>query len=198
VYLPASRHEVLGIRRRFERSYSLADRWFGRRARVYLGREASEERIKAGDLGAYRFVHLATHGFLNPRDPRLSGLLLASEAPTSKEDGVLQLSEIYGLRLNADLVTLSACESGLGLVAKGEGIIGLTRGFLYSGARNVVVSLWQVNDETTADLMVTFYEGMLGGMKKAEALRAAKLALIQRQAESARPYYWAPFVLIGR
>jgi CHAT domain-containing protein/Tfp pilus assembly protein PilF len=197
-YLPASRNEVLGILNRFEGSYDFGERWFGKKARVYLGREAREERVKAGDLGPYRFVHFATHGFLNEGNPKLSGLLLASEGPTSEEDGVLQLGEIYDLELHADLVTLSACETGRGRVAKGEGVIGLTRGFLYSGARNVLVSLWQVSDATTSELMVDFYGAMLGGTRKADALRAAKLALIGRDPESAKPYYWAPFVLIGQ
>ena len=102
------------------------------------------------------------------------------------------------MNLNADLVVLSACETGLGQVAKGEGIIGLTRGFLYAGASNLLVSLWQVSDVTTADLMVDFYDKMLGGMSKPEALREAKLQMIRRHPEYAKPYYWAPFILVGR
>ncbi len=197
-YLPATRNEVTGILTRFEDSYNLFERWFGDKARAHLEREANEARVKAGDLSAYRMLHFATHGLVNEKNPKLSGLILAQEDSTSKEDGILHLGEIYNLNLNADLVVLSACETGLGQVAKGEGIIGLTRGFLYAGASNVLVSLWQVSDVTTSDLMIDFYDKMLGGMSKPEALREAKLQMIRRHAEYAKPYYWAPFILIGR
>jgi CHAT domain-containing protein len=102
------------------------------------------------------------------------------------------------MSLNADLVVLSACETGLGKIAEGEGLIGLTRGFLYAGAQNLLVSLWQINDAATAQLMVAFYRNLLDGRSQAEALRVAKLAMRQSRAELAPPYYWAPFVLIGR
>jgi CHAT domain-containing protein len=123
---------------------------------VYLEREANETQLKAGAWGDYRILHLATHGRVNEKNPKLSGLVLTREDSSSKEDGILHLGEIYNLNLNADLVVLSACETGLGQVAKGEGIIGLTRGFLDAGASNLLVSLWQVSDATTADLMVDF------------------------------------------
>ena len=142
-------------------------------------------------------MHFATHGLLNEKNPRLSGLVLARD-DTSKEDGVLRLGEVYNLRLAADLVVLSACETGLGQVARGEGTIGLTRGFLYAGAASALVSLWQVSDATTSDLMVDFYDAMLRGTDKPTALREAKRRLIRRQPEYAKPYYWAPFILIGR
>jgi CHAT domain-containing protein/Tfp pilus assembly protein PilF len=196
-YLPMTKKEVTGILERFENSYGFFERWFGNKSRVYLEREANEARLKAGDLGEYRILHFATHGLVNEKNPKLSGLLLAQEDTTSKEDGILHLGEIYNLSLNADLVVLSACETGLGQIAKGEGIIGLTRGFLYAGASNLLVSLWQVSDATTADLMVDFYDKMLGGMSKPEALREAKLQMIRRHAEYAKPYYWAPFILVG-
>lgn len=106
--------------------------------------------------------------------------------------------EIYTLRLNADLVVLSACETGLGPLLQGKGIVGLTRGFLYAGARNVAVSLWQVNDARTAELMEAFYRGMLEGTPKAEALRRAKQQIINGPPRYARPYYWASFILVGR
>jgi CHAT domain-containing protein len=197
-YLPMTKKEVTGILNRFESSYGFFERWFGNKSRVYLEREAKEEKLKSGDVGDYRILHFATHGLVNEKNPKLSGLLLAQEDSTSKEDGILHLGEIYNLNLNADLVVLSACETGLGQVAKGEGIIGLTRGFLYAGASNLLVSLWQVSDATTADLMVDFYDKMLGGMSKPEALREAKLQMIRRHAEFAKPYYWAPFILVGR
>jgi len=197
-YLPMTKKEVTGIFERFENSYNIFERWFGNKARVYLEREANETKLKAGDLGEYRILHFATHGLVNKKNPKLSGLILSPEDSASKEDGILHLGEIYNLNLNADLVVLSACETGLGQVAKGEGIIGLTRGFLYAGASNLLVSLWQVSDATTADLMVDFYDKMLGGMSKPAALREAKLQMIRRHAEYAKPYYWAPFILVGR
>ena len=110
----------------------------------------------------------------------------------------MHLAEIYNLDLNADLVVLSACETGLGRNAKGEGIISLTRGFLYAGASSVLVSLWQVSDTTTADLMLVFYDKMLGGMSKPEALREAKREMMRRHPEYAKPYYWSAFMLIGK
>ncbi len=197
-YLPMTKKEVTGIIKRFENSYGFFERWLGNKSRVYWERDANETKLKAGDMGEYRILHFATHGLVNEKNPKLSGLLLAPEDTTSKEDGILHLGEIYNLNLNADLVVLSACETGLGQVAKGEGIIGLTRGFLYAGASNLLVSLWQVSDATTADLMVDFYDKMLGGMSKPEALREAKLQMIRRHPEYAKPYYWAPFILVGR
>lgn len=193
-----TKKEVNGILDRFKSSYNVFERWFGNKAAVYLEEDAREASVKTDKLGEYRILHFATHGLVNEKNPQLSGLILSPEDSTSKEDGILHLGEIYNLNLNADLVVLSACETGLGQVAKGEGIIGLTRGFLYAGASNVLVSLWQVSDVTTADLMVDFYDKMLGGMSKPEALRAAKLQMIRRHPEYAKPYYWAPFILVGR
>jgi CHAT domain-containing protein len=155
-YLPSTKKEVTGILERFKNSYNLFERWFGNKSKVYLEREANETQLKAGAWGDYRILHLATHGRVNEKNPKLSGLVLTREDSSSKEDGILHLGEIYNLNLNADLVVLSACETGLGQVAKGEGIIGLTRGFLDAGASNLLVSLWQVSDATTADLMVDF------------------------------------------
>jgi len=197
-YLPDTKREVTGILNRFENSYGFFERWFGNKSRVYLEREANETRLKSKDIGDYRFLHFATHGLINEKNPKLSGLLLAQEDTTSKEDGILHLGEIYNLNLNADLVVLSACETGLGQIAKGEGIIGLTRGFLYAGASNLLVSLWQVSDVTTADLMVDFYDRMLQGATRPEALAEAKRRLIRSGSERAKPDYWAPFILLGR
>ena len=130
--------------------------------------------------------------------PARSGIILAT-ARDSKEDGALQMSEVMRLKLNADLVTLSACRTGLGKLLNGEGIIGLTRAFLYAGADSVVVSLWNVNDMATATLMKSFYKNLKQGMSKDEALRRAKLELINGQKQAWRhPYYWASFVLVGK
>lgn len=126
-----------------------------------------------------------------------SGIVLTT-APGSKEDGVLQMSEVMRLKLNADVVTLSACRTGLGKLLRGEGMIGLTRAFQYAGADNVVVSLWNVNDIATAELMKAFYRNLTRGLPKDEALRQAKLQLLRgKQRTWGHPYFWAAFVLVG-
>ncbi len=159
-HLPASRDEVLGIQKLFRQSYGIIDRmsdWlFGNKSRVYLESQADEENLKSTALKDYRYIHFATHGFANHTTPELSGLLLAQNS-TSTEDNVLFLGEVYNLELNADLVTLSACESGIGKSVKGEGLLSLSRGFLYAGAKNLVVSLWKADDRATSELMLAFY-----------------------------------------
>ncbi len=197
-YLPTSKKEVTCILDRFKNSYGFFERWLGQKSQVHLEHEANEENLKSPQVSDYRYLHFATHGLVNEKQPALSGLILASKDTISNEDGILHLGEIYNLNLNADLVVLSACETGLGQIAQGEGIIGLTRGFLYAGAANVLVSLWQVSDMTTSDLMVDFYDKMLGGMGKAEALCEAKRQMIRRDPGYAKPYYWAGFILTGR
>jgi CHAT domain-containing protein len=162
-----------------------------------LERRASEASLKSSRLDDYRYVHFATHGLVNEPKPKLSGLMLAP-VDSPQEDDILYLGEIYNLSLNADLVVLSACETGVGKLVKGEGLIGLTRGFLYAGAANLLVSLWQVNDASTANLMIDFYQNLLAGKSKAAALREAKLRLLEQQTKYAKPYHWAPFVLIGK
>ncbi|TMA61499.1 MAG: CHAT domain-containing protein, partial [Deltaproteobacteria bacterium] len=121
-------------------------------------------------------------------------------------DGFLQMSEIFNLRLNADLVVLSACDTGKGKLRRGEGIVGLTRAFMYAGTHSVVASLWQVNDQSTSRFMECFYRNLKEGQSKAEALRQAKKQLMQIQVWSdtlkkeqsfTAPFYWAPFILIG-
>jgi CHAT domain-containing protein len=129
--------------------------------------------------------------------PGLSRLLLTPER-ASGEDGVLHLGEIYNLRLNADLVVLSACDTGRGRIARGEGIIGLTRGFLYAGASSLLVSLWAVSDDAAAGLVVEFYSRQLDGLPMARALREAKLRTMARHPEYAQPYYWSSLVLVGQ
>ncbi|MEQ8470533.1 MAG: tetratricopeptide repeat protein [Marinoscillum sp.] len=158
--------------------------------------EAKEEVIKSGIMKDYQYIHFATHGFVNEANPEFSGVFM-SQNQESGEDCILFASEIYNLDLHADLVTLSACETGLGKFAYGEGIVGLSRAFLYAGAKNLVVSQWKVSDESTAKLMVDFYGAMMNGSTKSSALRDAKLALIKSE-KFKQPYYWAPFVLIGK
>ncbi|MBI1761690.1 MAG: CHAT domain-containing protein [Acidobacteria bacterium] len=162
------------------------------------GFQASRARLLKEDLGQYRFIHFATHGLLNAEHPELSGLVfsLVNEAG-QPQDGFLRLHEIFNLRLSAEVVVLSACQTALGKEVRGEGLIGLTRGFMYAGAPRVVASLWQVDDLATAELMKRFYSGMLKqGLRPAAALRAAQLELLG-QKRYAAPFYWAAFTLQG-
>jgi CHAT domain-containing protein len=149
-------------------------------------------------LADYRTIHFATHAFVDTRQPRLSGLVLSLvDEDGSVQDGIVRLHEIYRLKLAAELVVLSACHSGLGKQIQGEGLIGLTRGFLYAGAARVVASFWKVDDEATAALMREFHRGMSSNrLRPSAALRQAQIAL--RQTKLWRdPFYWAAFVLQG-
>jgi CHAT domain-containing protein len=159
---------------------------------------ASRELVLSPQMSQYRILHFATHGLLNSERPELSGLVFSLiDRKGKSQDGFLRLHEIYNLQLNADLVVLSACETGLGKEIKGEGLIGLTRGFMYSGAPRVIASLWNVDDLATAELMKLFYQRLLkDGMPAGAALRAAQLEL-SRQKRWASPYFWAGFVLHG-
>jgi len=160
--------------------------------------KASRDLALSRQLSQYRILHFATHGLLNSERPELSGLVFSLIDREGKpQDGFLRLHEVYNLQLNADLVVLSACETGLGKEIKGEGLIGLTRGFMYSGAPRVVASLWNVDDLATAELMKLFYQRMLkDGQPAGAALLAAQLEL-SRQKRWASPYFWAGFVLHG-
>lgn len=168
---------------------------------VLLGAEAQEEHVKTAPLGKFRYLHFATHALVDEEYPARSAIILSAPTNTRtevKEDGALQMAEVMRLKLNADLVTLSACRTGLGRMLHGEGIIGLTRAFLYAGADSVVVSLWNVNDIATASLMKAFYKNLKLGLSKDDALRQAKLELLRgRQQAWRHPYFWAPFVLVG-
>jgi CHAT domain-containing protein len=199
--LPHSRREVEEIAELFP-----ADR-----RRTYLDREAAEEHAKALGKDA-RIVHFATHGYVDDRSPFDSGLVLSvpEELVEKRDNGLLQVWEIFeSVRLDADLVVLSACETGIGEIRGGEGIIGLTRAFQYAGARSVLASLWRVEDEATAELMQRFYRHLRAGKAKDEALRAAQLELIRRplrvpdgrggwtERNAAAPYFWAALQLVG-
>ena len=159
--------------------------------------EASRKTALRPELGEYRIVHFATHGMLNNIHPELSGIVLSLvDKEGGRQDGFLRLQDIYNLKLSAELVVLSACQTGLGKEIKGEGLIGLTRGFMYAGAPRVVASLWKVDDRATSELMKRFYQGMLGpeALRPAGALRQAQLS-IWKQKQWREPYYWAAFVL---
>jgi CHAT domain-containing protein/cytochrome c-type biogenesis protein CcmH/NrfG len=162
--------------------------------RICLGEQATESVVKK-EAGRYLTLHFATHGWVDDQTPARSAILLAGD---QEEDGRLQMSEIFNLELHADLAVLSACQTGLGKAVRGEGLMSLTRAFLYAGARSVMVSLWNVNDETTAKLMERFYQQRQAVDSKGEALRQAKLAMLRVERLAWRhPYFWAGFVLVG-
>jgi CHAT domain-containing protein/tetratricopeptide (TPR) repeat protein len=187
--LPASREEAEAI-------MSLAPWGTGLSA---LGFDANRAAVMKPELTQYRIIHFATHGLIDYQRPELSGLVLSLVDQNGlPQDGFLRLNDIYNLRLSANLVVLSACNTGLGKEVKGEGLIGLTRGFMYAGAKGVVASLWKVDDEATAELMKLFYEGMFRrGLTPAAALREAQLSM-WRQKRWQAPYYWAAFVIQGQ
>ncbi len=161
--------------------------------------DANRATVTGAEFSQYRFLHFATHGLLNSTHPELSGIVLSLvDAQGQPQDGFLRLHEIYNLKLSAELVVLSACQTALGKEVRGEGLIGLTRGFMYAGAPRVIASLWKVDDKATAELMKRFYQAMLSDqrLRPAAALRAAQVELLKTK-EWEDPYYWAAFVLQG-
>jgi CHAT domain-containing protein/tetratricopeptide (TPR) repeat protein len=159
---------------------------------------ASRQLVEQGALSDRRIVHFATHGILDTQHPDLSGLVLSLvDEKGEPRDGFLRMHEIYNLRLPADLVVLSACQTALGREVRGEGLIGLTRGFMYAGARRVIATLWQVDDESTAELMKRFYRALLReGQPPAAALRTAQ-AEMSRDRRWSSPFHWAAFTMQG-
>jgi CHAT domain-containing protein len=173
--LPASQQEVQTLGRLFHPD-----------ATVLLAHQATKGALQT-QAPASRYIHIATHGLVNEVHPMHSGLMFA-------DDEVLQTHEIFHLALHAELVTLSACETGLGALREGEGLIGFTRAFLYAGTSSVVASVWRVSDPSTAALMTVLYHGLRAGQPKAAALQQAKVAVMQQYPH---PYFWAPFLLFG-
>ena len=170
----------------------------GASADVWLDLEANEDNLGTRDVTKYRIIHVATHGLLNAERPQFTGVVL-SLVGNKTHDGFVRTDEVFNLRLGSPLVMLSACETGLGKEKRGEGIMGLTRAFMYAGAPTVGVSLWSVADKSTADLMTDFYRRLLStgdSTTSSGALRGAQLAMITGKKYSA-PFYWAPFVLVG-
>jgi len=169
----------------------------GGQADLWTDLNASEDNVKSRDVSNYRYVHVATHGLLDAERPQFTGVVL-SLVGNKTNDGFLRTDEIFNLKLGSPLVMLSACETGLGKEKRGEGVIGLTRAFMYAGAPTVGVSLWSVADKSTADLMTDFYKRLLVATPQASgaAMRDAQLAMINGKKYSA-PFYWAPFVLVG-
>ena len=170
--------------------------------RLALDFDASRATAMSEALGQYRIIHFATHGLVNSAHPALSGLVLSLvDEKGNARDGFLRVHEIYNLRLPADLVVLSACQTALGREVSGEGLVGLTRGFMCAGAARVLATLWKVDDQKTASLMKAFYERLLGKdgqmrMTPAAALRAAQIEMWRSKLNSP-PFYWAGFVLQG-
>lgn len=165
---------------------------------LWIDLNASEDNVRTRDMTNYRVIHVATHGLLDAQRPQFTGVVL-SLVGNKSNDGFLRTDEIFNLRMSPSLVMLSACETGLGKEKRGEGVIGLTRAFMYAGAPTVGVSLWSVADKSTAELMTDFYKRYLGASASASApgsMRDAQLAMISAKKYSA-PFYWAPFVLVG-
>jgi CHAT domain-containing protein len=186
--LPSSRVEAQAIR----------DEAAGMDAFLALGLDASLATLKSADLSQYRFIHFATHGLIDSENPELSSLVLSLvDSKGERQNGFLRLHDIYNMKLRADLVVLSACETALGKEIRGEGLVSLTRGFMHAGAVRVMASLWKIDDEATAELMKRFYGKILRGQEHpAAALREAQLEMWQ-QRRWRSPFYWAGFVLQG-
>jgi CHAT domain-containing protein/tetratricopeptide (TPR) repeat protein len=183
---------------------------FSRHEAEEIARLADESKLEAVDfaanrklatsaeLGQYRMVHFATHGLINDQHPELSGIVLSLvDEKGQPQNGFLRLYDLYNLKLSADLVVLSACQTAVGKEIKGEGLVGLTRGFMYAGAPRVVASLWQIDDRASAEFMKRFYHGMLSQkLRPAAALRAAQISM-QKDTRWNQPHYWAAFTLQG-
>src|SRR5437868_5163073 len=169
----------------------------GAQADLWTDLNANEDNVRSHDMTGYRFMHVATHGLLDAERPQFTGVVL-SLVGNKTNDGFLRTDEIFNLKLGTPLVMLSACETGLGKEKRGEGVIGLTRAFMYAGAPTVGVSLWSVADKSTAELMTDFYRRLLGPSANTPsiAMRDAQLAMINGKRYSA-PFYWAPFILVG-
>lgn len=170
---------------------------------AFLGEKATETEFRQ-QAQAPRIIHLAMHGFLNDCDPLYSGLVFSRQNAVSggkdsiseREDGFLHAYEIYNMHLNAELAVLSACNTGHGQLAKGEGVISLARAFKYAGCSNVLMSLWQADDQSTAQIMQDFYRYLKAGKGKDDAIRQAKLDYLESNARN-HPFFWGAFVLIG-
>ncbi|MGH7964383.1 MAG: CHAT domain-containing protein [Candidatus Binatia bacterium] len=172
-----------------------------------LQEKATEKRLREMDLTPYRLLHFATHAVLSGEMKWITQptVVLSLAGTDDLYDGFLQMSEIFNLQLNADLVVLSACDTGKGKLHRGEGIIGLTRAFMYAGTPSVAASLWKVHDQSTSLFMEFFYRRLKEGQSKAASLRQAKKQMIYTQSDIlgrgkdslAAPYFWAPFILIG-
>jgi CHAT domain-containing protein len=182
--LPFSKEEALEIGKLFKKSERT----------ILVGENASEEAIKTLPMIEYRLIHFACHGYLDERVPFRSALVLSMYAQ-QKDDGYLQVREICNLTLSADLVVLSACHAGNGIMEWGEGPMGLARPFFYAGARSVLASLWSINDKTSVFFMKEFYRNIICGYSVGKALQLTKIKMIH--SAWGNPFYWACFILNG-
>lgn len=188
--LPASRDEANAIA-------ALLGTRDSKLVHIALDFDANRETVLKNGLSGFRFVHFATHGIIDAQHPEMSALILSLVNRRGKrQDGYLRLGDIYQLKLSADLVVLSSCESALGKDLESEGIIGLPRGFLYAGAKSVIASLWKVDDAAAAKLMTSLYRRVSGGESPSSALRSAQVEMAHDE-QWANPSYWAAFVLEG-
>jgi CHAT domain-containing protein len=183
--LPETREEVQEI-----------GRIAGPNAVLLLGKDATEAAFKNEPLDQFRVLHLAVHGFADTQYPERSALVLGSDAK-SGDDGLLQVREIIRLRLNAELTTLSACDTGVGKLQEQEGISNLVEAFLVAGSRSVVASLWSADDTSASALMERFYARLSRGEDTSSALRGAKLDLLTEFGDQLSPFYWAAFIAVG-
>jgi CHAT domain-containing protein/tetratricopeptide (TPR) repeat protein len=167
-----------------------------RKRRVFRREEANKEELINHSLDNYKIIHFATHSIIDEKIPARSSIVLSLDRDLT-QDGFLQMREIYNLKLNSDLVTLSSCQTGLGEFIKGEGIEGINRAFFYAGASSVLMSLWAVNDQASYQLMERFYFHLRSSKSIMSALRKAKLELIDSNTLS-HPYYWAGFIVSGK
>lgn len=181
-----------------EEAEAIAGLAAGRPVQTFLGFDANRDLVLSKRLGSFAIVHFSSHGWLDAEHPELSALVLSRFDKNGRpRDGRLRMHEIYGMDLPADLVVLGGCQTALGREIEGEGLVGMTRGFLYAGARRVLVSLWSVEDHATAELMKRFYRALLvDGLRPGAALRQAQLSMLGEESWSA-PFHWAGFVLQG-
>jgi CHAT domain-containing protein/Tfp pilus assembly protein PilF len=189
-----TQYETTTISSHFKGRKTLGEYFRPQKTELLLGDDATFSRFSSAGLSDYDYIHFATHAFINEENPEYSGILLYPEA---ENPGVAYVGDIYNLELDANLVVLGACQTGLGSIYKGEGLIGFTRAFIYAGASNLAVSMWRVSDQPTAYLMIDFYDLIRQGYDYNEALQQAKLNLIA-QPQFANPVHWAAFTLTGR
>ena len=186
-------YETREIGNIFRQRQNLNEYLFPNRTSILRNSEATKNGLLQ-NLDDYNFIHFATHAFVNEESPEFSGIALY---PDGEDGGMTYVSDIYNIQMNADLVVLGACETGLGSVHRGEGMIGFTRAFIYAGTANLAVSMWRVNDQPTATMMIKFYSAIREGNSYSSSLRKAKLSMIENP-ETAAPRNWAAFVLHGR
>jgi CHAT domain-containing protein/tetratricopeptide (TPR) repeat protein len=186
--LPATATEVKDVASLFQKSDQTAE--------VRLGLDATKDRLLETDLTRFRYLHFATHGIL-PVDSNIKEPSLVLSFDGADERMLLSMSEILGLRIKAETVVLSACNTGTGVISRAEGVMSLGRAFMTAGAESVTVSLWEVSDESTQVLMEEYYRNLIAGKSKAQALAAARSFLFSEDKRFTNPFYWAPFVLIG-